>query len=167
MRSLKITTAAVAILVVTFGTSLISGSPLVTDSGMGGAGRAVGASGDTIATVNHAFQLSCIPDPDDALLIKFERNGERHSFQLEVSNSSSCHDDQQIDPENPTSQYDTLVLSGTGKLDRQYDATISATFTDDGEPGRNDSLSLIITSPEAGVVFTFAGQLQGGNHQAR
>jgi hypothetical protein len=168
MRSMNLTAAAVAISVVAFGPSLISGSPITSlDSGMGGAGRAFGPSADTLATVNHAFQLSCIPDPDDALLIKFERNGEKHSFQLENSITTSCLYDPNIDPENPTSQYITLSMSGTGKLDRQYNATVSATFTDAGEPGRNDSLSLIITSPEAGVVFTFEGRLQGGNHQAR
>ena len=70
--------------------------------------------------------------------------------------------------ENPTAGFDTIIGQGTGRLNGVAGASATFRFTDNGEPGRNDTATITILDAGGNPVLELdnvkAGA--GGNHQA-
>ncbi len=115
--------------------------------------------------VTHGFQLRCsVDDPRQNL----EINWAGGKFHLQSVSSVYCYDDPAINPENPDSPIDTLILTGTGRLRGNEPGTITLKFTDAGEPGTNrDSVTITVKDAAGNTVLYVAPiKLNGGNHQA-
>jgi hypothetical protein len=54
---------------------------------------------------------------------------------------------------------------GTGTLNGVAGATIRFSFTDAGEPGREDTAEFTIMGPNGAIAYD-GGAIDGGNHQA-
>ena len=91
-------------------------------------------------------------------------NGNR--FHLANLTSSSCSDDANIQPTPPAAGFDTYTGRGVGSYNNAPGATIEFTFTDAGEPGRDDTATIKITDASSTVVLNVSGKLRNGNHQA-
>src|SRR5262245_17110444 len=127
---------------------------------MTGGGSAFTAGGQR---VTHGFTLHC--DPADGPN-NLEINWGGNHFHLLGVTSASCLDDPAISPLPRRAPFDTLLMTGTGRLNGQEGYTIDLKFTDAGEPGRDDRMTVTIFSPTGAVVLTVEGNLQSGNHQA-
>ncbi|MHB9111758.1 MAG: hypothetical protein ACYC4D_03905 [Thermoleophilia bacterium] len=113
--------------------------------------------------VSHGMELHC-----DATLApnNLQVNwGKGNKFHLESLVSASCSDDPAIDPGSPTASFDTHQGSGTGRYNGVSGATAEWTFTDAGEPGKNDTAKIVIRDASGNVVLAKTGLLTG-NHQA-
>ena len=136
-------------------------------SGEGDHGRMTGGGSVLMekgARVTHGFELHCTPgDGADSLQVNWGR-GER--FHLAEVTSESCSDNPEIAPDPPAAGFDTLSGSGTGTYDGQPGATAKWTFTDTGEPGSSDMVSLVIEDAGGTVVLKADGTLRHGNQQA-
>jgi hypothetical protein len=114
--------------------------------------------------VTHGFQIRC--DEDD-----FRQNLEVNwaggqNFHLLDMTSAECTDNPALDEENPVSGFDTYTGTGTGRYNGVDGATIEFTFTDDGEPGTDDTATMVIRDADGNVVLDVSGDLNFGNHQA-
>ena len=140
----------------------ITGSPL--DCGLDGrmtGGGSVFTSSDI--RVTHGFELHCdIEDVPNRL----EINWPGHKFHLLKLVSAFCFKDPKIDAGHPTDIFNTYVGIGTGRLDGEPGATAFWTFTDAGEPGTNDTATIVIKDSLGHVVLTVSGHLDSGNQQA-
>jgi opacity protein-like surface antigen len=68
---------------------------------------------------------------------------------------------------NPVAGFDSIRAQGTGTLNGVAGAGITFRFTDNGEPGRNDTAEFTITKPGGGIAIHYVGgAIDGGNHQA-
>lgn len=103
--------------------------------------------------VTHGLELHCNPSvgPNN-LQVNF--GGER--FHLESLTSAFCYE--------TNSKVFGIVGTGTGLYNGDPGYMIHFTFTDAGEPGRNDFASYSITGPN-GSVLTASGLLHHGNQQ--
>ena len=72
-------------------------------------------------------------------------------------------DDPAIVQNPPSASFDTMTTTGTGTCNGAA-ASISFKFTDAGEPGKNDTASIMISG---GCTLSASGTLQNGNQQAR
>ncbi|MSQ41782.1 MAG: hypothetical protein EXR65_01915 [Dehalococcoidia bacterium] len=61
-----------------------------------------------------------------------------------------CRDDPAVNPVPPTAPFDTLTLIGSGRWNGVDGYIITVTLVDAGEPGRLDSISLVVRGPGAG-----------------
>jgi hypothetical protein len=115
--------------------------------------------------VHHGFELRCDANDHRQNLEINWGNGQK--FHLTSVATVTCFDDPLIDPEHPKAPIDTLVLTGGGRYNGNEGATISLTFTDAGEPGRNDGVQLVIKDAQGNVVLDVPKTtLIDGNHQA-
>ena len=127
---------------------------------MTGGGR-IGAGLDR---VTHGFQLHCdLQGPSDNLQINWGRG---NSFHLEELLSVTCSDAPSIEEGQPPAGFDTMTGMARGRYNGESGATVEYTFTDAGEPGRDDFMSVIIRDSSGEVVLEASGTLRGGNHQA-
>ena len=143
----------------------------VLSSGSGGSPKSYSTSaepwtgGGTVSTtsgvkVSHGFTLEC-----DASGRNLEVNwGTSDKFKLTVLTSVTCYDDPSITPQQPAAGFDSMAGQGIGTYNGQA-ATIEFRFTDAGEPGTNDTMTLTIRKVST-VVLTATGKISGGNHQA-
>ena len=83
-----------------------------------------------------------------------------------MSTGVSCSDDPAINPSPAPASFDTLTGTGVGRYNDRAGATVEFTFTDAGEPGRNDVAALRIKDSLGRVVLDVRGKLHEGNHQA-
>ena len=113
--------------------------------------------------VTHGFELHC--DTSD-VPNNLEINWNGHQFHLEALVTAFCFKDPAIDAAHPTKIFNTYVGFGTGKLDGVAGATAAWTFTDAGEPGKNDTATIVIKDSLGTVVLTVSGNLDSGNQQA-
>lgn len=128
---------------------------------MTGGGSVFTASGDR---VTHGFELHCSVS---TLPNRLEVNwGKGDKFHMEVLTSATCTDDPAIAPNPPSAGFDTFTGTGTGRYNGVAGATIEFTFTDAGEPGKNDTATIVIKDAANVVVQTVSGTLTNGNHQA-
>ena len=113
--------------------------------------------------VTHGFELHCdkTVGPNN-LEINW---GPGNSFHLENLTSAFCFNDPAISPFPPAAGFDTYKGGGTGRLNGVPGATAEWTFSDAGEPGRNDSARITI-KVGATTVLSISGNLNRGNHQA-
>jgi len=116
------------------------------------------------ARVTHGFVLHCTPsDGSNSLQVNW---GKGNKFHLTSLTSASCIDDAAISPEPPDAGFDTYTGTGTGRYNGVAGATAEWTFTDAGEPGVNDTVTLTIKDASNNIVLTVNGPLSNGNHQA-
>jgi len=97
---------------------------------------------------------------------RLEVNWRGNRFHLEHLTSASCFDDPAISPNPPAAGFDTYRGTGTGRYHGQPGASAEWTFTDQGEPGKNDTAMIQIKDSSNVVVLTVTGKLNGGNQQA-
>jgi hypothetical protein len=102
----------------------------------------------------------------DKSLLRLEINWLGHQFHLETLITAFCFKDPAIDAAHPTNIFNTYVGFGTGRLDGAAGATAAWTFTDAGEPGKNDTATIVIKDSHGTVVLTVSGNLDSGNQQA-
>jgi len=139
--------------------------PTVEEGRMTGGGSVVIGT-ETAKRYTHGFELQgkLGAGPNNFQYNDHSLNG---NFKLESVTSVSLSDDPAINPNPPGASFDTLELSGSGRWNGVSGYIIVLKVTDAGEPGRNDSLSVIITNPAGDVVVSqVSGKLSSGNHQA-
>jgi hypothetical protein len=129
---------------------------------MTGGGNFLASNG---TEVHHGFELRCdVTDHRQNLEVNW---GQGQNFHLETVTAVTCFDDPRFESGPPKAPINTLVLTGTGKLNGSNGASISLVFTDAGEPGRNDGVQMTIKDAGGNVVldapFT---KLTDGNQQA-
>lgn len=115
---------------------------------------------------HHVFRNSvCNADrfPD----LKVQWDG-KNRFDLTSYSSPLTCIDTAADEGNPRAGFDTIMGQGTGTFNGVSGATASFRFTDAGEPGRNDTATIVITDRDGNVVFQLDNEriTKGGNHQA-
>ncbi|MEK6901775.1 MAG: hypothetical protein AABX37_05505 [Nanoarchaeota archaeon] len=114
--------------------------------------------------VTHGFELHC--DPSD-LPNRLEVNWGGNRFHLESLTSATCSDDPTIVPNPPAAGFDTYVGAGLGRYNGVSGYKAKWVMTDAGEPGKKDTLNLVIIDPVTLLpVLTVGGSLNVGNHQA-
>jgi len=135
--------------------------PLNADGRMTGGGSVFTSDG---TRVTHGFELHCdVADVPNNLEINW--NG-GNNFHLETLTKAFCFTDPKIDSGHPKAPFNTYVGTGTGKLNGVPGATATWTFTDAGEPGVNDTASIVIKDAGGNIVLTVSGNLNHGNQQA-
>lgn len=135
--------------------------PAICEGRMTGGGSVFMKDG---TRVTHGFELHCdIAQGPNNLEVNW---GKGNKFHLENLKSASCSDDQNITPNPPPAGFDTYIGKGTGRYNGISGATIEFTFTDAGEPGKNDVAKMTIKDASGNVVLAVVGKLQSGNHQA-
>ena len=144
---------------------IVNGSSAATLScGVGARMTGGGSVFETDGTrVTHGFELHC--DTSD-VPNRLEINWAGHQFHLETLVTAFCFKDPAIDAAHPTNIFNTYIGSGTGRLDGVAGATARWTFTDAGEPGKNDTATIVIKDSLGKVVLTVSGNLDSGNQQA-
>jgi hypothetical protein len=121
-----------------------------------------GTIGDTHA--KHGFQLHCdVSKTPNNLEVNW---GKGNKFHLETLTSAICTHDPNISPNPPAAGFDTYIGEGVGRYNGVSGYTAKWTFTDAGEPGKNDFATIEIFDPSNVSVGTFTGNLKHGNHQA-
>ena len=127
---------------------------------MTGGGSVFTAAGDR---VTHGFNLNCYSGRGgDNLEINFGGN----AFHLTSLTQAACLDDPSIGEAPPVAGFDTMQGKGVGTFNGVAGYKAEWRFVDAGEPGRNDTSSLVITDPSNAVVLNVSGTLHNGNHQA-
>jgi hypothetical protein len=115
-----------------------------------GGGSIFTVSGERIT---HGFELHCDPSIGPNNL---EINFGGDKFHLQSLTTAYCY--------KTKSGVFGIVGTGTGRYNGDPGYTIHFTFTDAGEPGKNDFASYSIAGPN-GSVLTASGLLQFGNQQ--
>lgn len=114
--------------------------------------------------VTHGFELNCnTANTPNNLEVNW---GKGNKFHLDTLKSAICYDDKAIVPNPPSAGFDTYVGSGAGSYNGVAGATAKWTFTDAGEPGKNDKATLLIMDAKGNVVLDVSGLLKNGNQQA-
>ena len=138
--------------------------PVQPQSGrMTGGGRVLMPSG----AVDVAFELRCQPSAGQNNL---EVNWNGGKFKLENLTSGLCSQDPAIPAPAPKGKADqpafnTYKGSGTGRLDKSAGASATWTLTDQGEPGKNDTVTIQVKDASNVVVLNASGRLVSGNFQ--
>ena len=135
--------------------------PLPGHGSMMGGGSAFDQTG---VRVTHGFELHCsITDLPNNLQVNWGGN----TFKLTTLTSASCSDDPAITPSPPNSAgFDTYSGEGSGKLNGKPGATAEWVFTDAGEPGTRDTVTISVMNQADVVVLTVSGHLKLGDQQA-
>ena len=114
--------------------------------------------------VTHGFGLHCDASNDpNNLQINWGGGNKFHMVSLDTA---ACSDDPNIDEGQPVAGFDTFEGTGTGRLNGDPGATVRFIFTDVGEPGKDDTAKVTITSSGGAVVLDVMGVLNRGNYQA-
>ena len=87
-------------------------------------------------------------------------------FHLTELTQARCIDFPNIEEAPPMAGFDTYRGAGKGRFNGIDGATIKFMFTDEGEPGKNDSANIIILDADGNLVLAVKGLLKVGNHQA-
>jgi hypothetical protein len=131
-------------------------------------GRMTGGGKCTVEgiKVTHGFELHCNPSEEpNNLEVNWSVDGETGSHHLDELTDAACSDVPGYNEGQPVAGFDTYFGVGTGSYDGVPGATAEWTFTDKGEPGKNDTLDLIIRDKDK-VVLEAHCTLEQGNHQA-
>jgi hypothetical protein len=114
--------------------------------------------------VTHGFEIHCdVTHVPNRLEINWDGG---NNFHLETMTGAVCLDDPKIDSGHPRAPFDTYIGTGIGKLNGVFGATVNLTFTDAGEPGTDDTATIVIKDVNNQVVLTVSGNLDKGNQQA-
>jgi len=136
--------------------------PTTIEGRMTGGGNFEAADG---TIVHHGFELRCdVHDQRQNLEVNW---GKGEHFHLEHVTTVQCYDNPAINPGHPNAPFDTMVISGTGKYNGKNGATIQALFSDAGEPGSHDAVSMVIKDENGNIVLNVPlTTLISGNQQA-
>ncbi|MBM2826085.1 MAG: hypothetical protein HW403_149 [Dehalococcoidia bacterium] len=128
---------------------------------MTGGGNVAIGSGKSAKKYTWGFELRC---DGSAGNFEYQDHAQKLNFKLTGISGVICSDDSSISEGQPVAGFDTLYLSGTGKLNGVSGATIAVTLKDAGEPGVNDTIEISVSgTPGASTINKI---LTGGNHQA-
>jgi len=136
--------------------------PTTIEGRMTGGGDFKAADG---TIVHHGFELRCdVHDRRQNLEVNW---GKGEHFHLEDVTAVQCYDNPAINHGHPKAPFDTMVMSGIGKYDGKNGATIQALFSDAGEPGTHDGVSMVIKDENGNIVLNVPlTTLISGNQQA-
>ena len=99
-----------------------------------------------------------------------EINWNGNQFHMEEHLSTvACPDDPDIIQAPPPAPLDTLIGTGIGRYNRESGYSIEFTLVDQGEPGRNDEMAILVYETEnpSNVILNVPLQkISGGNLQA-
>ncbi len=142
------------------------GSVFVTPDNM-----EVNANGGTDTfRVTHGFEIHCGSDSNPAGPgpNNLEINWPGHQFHMKNLTLGHCECNHNLlSPHPPSAGFNEFIGAGTGSLDGVDGASISFDFTDQGEPGTDDTESMIILDPDHLPVLSFGTtKLTFGNQQA-
>src|SRR5262245_38288089 len=141
------------------GTAPPCAAPQVQGGSMTGGARVLTPSG----FVTVALELQCNAS-DGPNTLDVTAGGNR--FRLDTVTSANCTNDATIPSSgHGPAAFDTLQGKGAGKYNGAK-ATAEWIFTDAGEPGRNDTATIVIRNSGGVIVLTASGRLAGGNIQA-
>ena len=153
------TVAALAALAIP--SAALAGGKLDKKNGrMTGGGKAMGTSGSRTVAVTHGFTLRCRTSAKpQRLQVNWSGGNKFHLVDLETSSCAITGDE-----EKPEAGFDTYYGSGFGR----DGAFAQWTFTDYGEPGREDRFVIVIDQDNDGdAELVVDSDLRlGGNHQA-
>lgn len=123
-----------------------------------GTGRFTGGGKQVVvgvATVTKGFEVDCdMTQPSNNLEVNWmDASGGSHHFHMETFDSAECTLNGQ--PAPPKAPVNTIVASGTGRVDGVEGFTIQFTLIDNGEPGTNDKAGFLIfeTANPSNVVL--------------
>jgi hypothetical protein len=135
----------------------------VTQGRMTGGGSVIDPAGTPTTRVTHGFELHCdVTKGPNNLEINW---GTGNKFHLTSLTSAFCFNDPTFAPNPPTAGFDTYIGTGTGSYNGVSGATATWTFTDAGEPGKNDHATIVIKVGST-TVLSVSGNLDKGNQQA-
>jgi hypothetical protein len=138
--------------------------PTIEEGRMTGGGSLLMGAGKNAMRVTHGFELHCdVTQGPNNLEVNWDKG---NKFHMETLLTALCSDDPNITPNPPAAGFDTYTGTGTGRYNGVSGATIEFTFTDDGEPGKNDTAKILIKDAGGNVVLDVNGNLQNGNQQA-
>jgi hypothetical protein len=126
---------------------------------MTGGGSMFDIHGDRIT---HGFELQCNQTKSPNNL---EVNWGGNKFHLEELTSARCSNTS-IESNPPKAGFDTYKGSGKGRYNGVDNATASWKFTDAGEPGKDDTASIVIKDANNNTVLSVSGNIDKGNQQA-
>ena len=135
-------------------------------------GRMTGGGGLTLADgtrVRHGFALECdlLKDPHNLQVTWGTPGSPAQKFHLETQTRALCTLDPSISAGNPAAGFNTYEGDGVGRFNGMPGATAHWKFTDQGEPGRNDTMEITIQNGMTTVLVVPPGsKLTSGNHQA-
>lgn len=117
-----------------------------------------------VGRVTHGFELRCdVTQSPNRLEVNW---GKGNRFHLETLTHATCFDSP-INQNPPAAGFDTYVGAGVGRYNGISGYLAKWVFRDAGEPGKNDTLKLVIIDPVSLLpVLTTGGNLKVGNHQA-
>jgi uncharacterized repeat protein (TIGR01451 family) len=134
--------------------------PSVIEGRMTGGGSVINGR----LRVTYGFELHCdASQMPNNLQVNW---GKGNKFHLESLTSISCSDDPTVNEAPPVAGFDTYNGTGTGRYNGVSGATATWTFTDAGEPGKNDTTKIVIKDAIGNTVLAVYGTLQSGNHQS-
>jgi hypothetical protein len=126
--------------------------------------------------ITHGFELHCDLSSPNNLEINW---GGGQNFHLTSLTNAVCFDDPSISPTPPQAPCNTIEAAGIGSFDNVDGYRIEFTFTDAGEPGKQDKASYLIWKDQSGgtdgiydpgidtlVLQVGPKQLTFGNQQA-
>jgi hypothetical protein len=121
---------------------------------------------DSLTRVTHGFEIHCGNPPKTPN--NLEVNWPGHHFRMDNLTIGTCVCNPAfLPPDNPDAGFNEFIGTGTGKLDGVEGASIQFTFTDQGEPGTNDTEAMTILDPSSNQVLSFPNtNLTFGNQQA-
>jgi len=142
--------------------------PPLDDRRMTGGGSVFERDG---TRVTHGFELHCdINSLPNRLEVNWPGDGKgkkaENNFHLEFLTAAVCTNNPLLHAEQPNNTWNTYTGSGTGKLNGENGATATWVLTDDGEPGKRDTMTITIKDPQGNIVLVVTGNLQNGNQQA-
>lgn len=110
-----------------------------------------------VATLTKGFEVDCdLTTPSNNLEINWaDAAGVTHHFHMTSFNSAVCT--LNGNPVPPKAPVNTIVASGTGRLDGVDGFTVQFTLIDNGEPGTNDQAGFMIfeTANPTNVALSF------------
>ena len=143
--------------------TLKNGTLTVTAPDRGGLlGRMTGGGTFGSQRVHHGFTLNCdVQQGANQLEVNWSGGNE---FHLERLTAATCVDDPAIGGKR-SEPLDTYRGEGLGRYNGVA-AMASWIFTDAGEPGKQDTATIIIRDALGRIVLSASGTLSNGNHQA-
>ncbi|HEY6944076.1 MAG TPA: hypothetical protein VI431_02975 [Candidatus Acidoferrum sp.] len=122
-----------------------------------GTGRFTGGGKQVVvgvATVTKGFEVDCdLHQPSNNLEVNWQDASGAHHFHMETFDSAVCT--LNGNPVPPKAPVNTIVASGTGRVDGVLGFTVQFTLIDNGEPGTNDKAGFLIfeTANPSNVVL--------------
>ncbi len=141
----------------------VNSAPVTKSGRMTGGGSILPKN--QLGRITHGFEIHCNPanEPNN-LEVNWDKG---NNFHLTSLTTAVCTNDRNVGgPNPPKAGFNTFTGTGTGRLNGVDNATIEFTFTDAGEPGRNDFAKYIIKDSSGNIVLQASGYLRYGNQQA-